>query len=425
LRTLAEAIRILCRFGSRKDVEKAREVESLLENWLSSHIRRRELAITDLEGSSINSTGATREISSPSGPTLSICYRAMGICQAHWSRLSYDADGRSELQKTAVGSLKAALEIGLDESQNIDTLYALGLLLAEKRDLPGAIKVVKRAFTSSSSSGGSLSPDGMMSDNNASGAQLPHFSRERKLVPLWHLLALLLSARSDFSTASKSCEAAFEQFLSPENLFGDSSQTSQNDNNRSSSDQKPSKVETPSKTGSRAVEDFEKESMIQVKITQLGLIEVLEGPVAAVDACDELLALYARMFGDPNIRGYERTRMIHIEPPKSSAGTVKTIVGSVLGRSKSHRASKRNLTVESGDQQALSLALMKRETCPKLANVTVFYTMAVRMKNHIEYIAYSGKRALVVFRNVLLMLRMYPRQIRLTSLPFLNPKMTR
>jgi len=71
-------------------------------------------------------------------------------------------------------------------------------------------------------------------------------------------------------------------------------------------------------------------------MTQLALVEVVEGSDSAVDLSDELLALYNRLFGDPD---HDKPKVqvppTIVVPPKSSIGSIR---GSIF-RSKSSRRS--------------------------------------------------------------------------------------
>jgi tetratricopeptide (TPR) repeat protein len=304
LRTSAEAVRVLCRFGSRHEAEKALEIGHSIERWLeqSEHIRSAS------DAGSVASTDALVE------PTaLATAYCAIGISQAHWARHTYEVEQRAVFQAKAVQHLRRALSPSLGDSNNIEALYALALVLAETRDIPGAIKVVKRAL-SPASNASNISADGVLSSGRAS-----EFSRERRLIPLWHLLALLLTSRSDFVAAERACEAAFEQFGDPTVLFGDEEGNvyrSEHLNQTAGSD-------TINHGIVDRMEGFEKNSILQIKMTQLALMEDIEGSVSAVDGCDELLALYNRLFGDPARQRTTLDPATTAMPPKSSVGTIR------------------------------------------------------------------------------------------------------
>ncbi len=350
LRTTAEAIRVLCRFGTRKEAERARDIEKFASEWLERQVA---------PGAFLPSAAGLRGRSSVSSLTAATVYRAIGISGAHWARFTYDTSARVTLQAEAAGSLRKAADIEGDHNMNLNTLYALGLLLAEMRDIPGAIAIVKRALSSPTTSHTSTAPDGYTSADateDAPNSDLSSFLRERKLIPLWHLLALLLTARSDFTMGEKACEAAFQQFLSPTNLFGGDNQGPSFKSDHLNSIIRDSTDDKHKRYGGNALVDrmgnFEKEGLIQLKITQLNIVALLDGPGAAIEASDELLALYARLFGDPKVSGSKQLpRRTDFAPPKSAAGTVKSLVGSVLGRSKhSQRHSRKPVT---GQDQAL------------------------------------------------------------------------
>ncbi|KAF2736928.1 filamentation protein-like protein [Polyplosphaeria fusca] len=308
LRTAAEAIRILCRFGSRKEAEKAIAIGESIEKWLEQTIHAKSPT------SETNSSLTLEHAIVPR--SLAVAYAALGIAQAHWARFTYEADTRSSIQARGVRYLRKSLEPKFDSPDSIEALYALSLVFAEMRDIAGAIKTAKRALSTATTQTGLMSADGDIS----SGLNT-EFGRERKLIPVWHLLALLLTTRSEFGSAEKACEAAFEQFGDPAVLFGkeDEQYRSEHLNNA---------------TGRRAegydvgivdlMEGFEKNGILQIKMTQLTLLETLEGSHAAVDGSDELLALYARLFGDPAAEHAKLQPPITAPaPPKSAVGTIR------------------------------------------------------------------------------------------------------
>lgn len=327
LRTSAEAIRLLCRFGSRAEVEKAKDISEMIEKWLKEH--------TPAKPSSRGSReDGVRKDAVVSPKALAISYGAVGMANAHWARLTYDAKARAGLQAHAVDCYRQALSPKHEYQYSTETRYALALLLAEMRDISDAIKVVKQALGPVSSSIPSLAPEGLISDSNK--AEEKHgFLQERKSVQLWHLLGLLLTARSDYEVAGRVCDAAFEQFGDPSNIFGGEPEQFQSEHLNNLPDGNIEKAKRRSTGILPAMEHFEKESLLQVKITQLSLIEAIHGSNAAVDACAQLLGLYAHLYGDPS------TQAVSLQPPLASINPPKTshsIRESILGRS---RASKR------------------------------------------------------------------------------------
>jgi tetratricopeptide (TPR) repeat protein len=321
LRTAAEAIRILCRFGSREEAEKALNISQHIDKWLKQHTP----SISFLNPTPADRDEA-RETEEPTKyhlqpRTLALAYRAIGISQAHWALWTYEASSRTNLQKQAIHYLRKALEPKFEDPHNLDSLYALGLALAKTRDIPGALRIVKRALSPPSKLDSSISADRVIS-NGSSQTSVPYL-RERKLIPLWHLLSLLLAARSDYNTAAKTCEAAFEQFGDPVILFGrDDDKQYQSDHlNHASGKEKRGNAQWAIVD---QMETYEKIGIIEIKMTQLSLVETLENSNTAVDESDELLGLYARLFGDPSDDQTKRHLQIATPaPPKTSASTAK------------------------------------------------------------------------------------------------------
>lgn len=301
LRTSAEAIRLLCRFGCRKEAEKAVEIGRNLEKWLNHYEDTKPTT-------GASEVPAKRALVEPTA--LAIAYCAIGVAQAHWAQFTYDADARAGIQGKAIQSLRKSLSPSFEDPGNVDALYALAVVLAETRDIIGAIKVAKRALSSATKTQAAYSTDGVLSNGSAT-----EFGRERKLIPIWHLLALLLTSRSEYTAAEKACEAAFAQFGDPTILFGTDAGTVRSEHLKDASGHNVSTPGVVDRMG-----NFEKSGILQIKMTQLALIEVTDGAVAAVDGCDELLALYGRLFGAPATEKPKLEVPAALMPPKSSAG---------------------------------------------------------------------------------------------------------
>jgi tetratricopeptide (TPR) repeat protein len=317
---------LLCRFGSRTEAEKAVNIGLHIENWLHQ-FEQTKLA---------SDSGTTTAIETHVEPAaLAVAYCAIGISQAHWAQFTYQADARAGIQAKAIRFLRKALSPTLKDSNNVDALYALAVMLAETRDIPAAIKTVKRALSSATKNETLLGTDGVLSRG-----MVTEFSRERKLIPLWHLLALLLTSRSEFNAAEKACEAAFAQFGDPTILFGiDDSSLYRSEHLKEANGEDTQPRGIVDRMG-----DFEKSGILQIKMTQLALIEVTDGALAAVDGCDELLALYGRLFGVPVAAKAKLEVPGILAPPKSSAGTIR---GSIFrGRRGSSKVAERVPVVE-------------------------------------------------------------------------------
>ncbi|RDL32127.1 Uncharacterized protein BP5553_09529 [Venustampulla echinocandica] len=322
LRTVSECIKALCRYRPRQGAERARELGQYLTDWLD---KRRPFEQHNGNGRSLANglSGNPNTIIAPR--VFAIVWRCIGLSHAQWAQETRDASAREDIQLQAITCFRKALSPEYESSTDVETLFALATILAERRELGPAIEVLKV---------GLLPPRPCTPiSSHASGLSYglrPYpgrFAREKSLIPLWHLMALLLSARQDFATAVRSCEGAFEQFQDPKYLFGE-----QQLNRTYRSDHLSANI-TPQDSGIvDDMNDFEKVCVLEVKMTQLTLIEVLEGPEVAVNASDELLSLYARLFGDVHEESSPVRAVGGSLPPKSSSGTVKTIKGSIFGR---------------------------------------------------------------------------------------------
>lgn len=330
--TGAEAIRILCRFGARREAERARGIAKKLEQWLDYQRHKQ-----DDRPMSPQSYGSHLE--PPVSPkAISIAYHALGISEANWARWTYDASSRSEIQAKAVRYLRQALDSRWGNSDDLEILYTYALLLAESRDIPGAVRLVKAALAQQISQPENvpgLVVDGLPPDTGVVDSSLD-FAHERKLVPFWHLFALLLTARADPANASKACDAAFEQFQDPSNLFGNE------DLRLNQLNEKEKQGEVSNYALVDRMGRFEKEGIIQIKITQIALIEELEGPTAAVDSSTEVLALYARLFGDLRSDKGKADKSL---PPKRPKTAMSSIRASILSRGRSRRRGENLLSI--------------------------------------------------------------------------------
>jgi hypothetical protein len=334
LQTASEAVRILCRFGNRKEAEKAREICVKLEEWLTK-------SSFEAQNSPSKETHTTLPVKLPISPKVtSEVYRALGTCEAQWARLTYDASARNGHQQQAVDHFRTALDPQYGNTGDLETKYSLALMLAEMREISPAIKIVKQTLAQKTANPDRFSTylPNSPTTGDLDGRDSFDFARERKMIPFWHLLSLLLTAKADLITAVRSSNAAFEQFDDLTNLFGAEREfRSEHLNETEKQGSKPAKGLID------RMERYEKEGIIQVRITQIALMETMEGPTEAIDASAELLALYARLFGDPksDLLNAHR-RMTTAKPPKSSVGTFRQ---SILGRAKSRRREEKTLSM--------------------------------------------------------------------------------
>ncbi|SPO04477.1 uncharacterized protein DNG_07162 [Cephalotrichum gorgonifer] len=314
LETMSQCILALCRYGDHDAIEKARDVAGELEDMLAR--------LPQIQSAKASAAMPEINESSPEHPpiphrVLAQAWQVIGLAHANWSRVMFDSALRIEVQNKAVRCLRKSLSPEFGRSRDIRGLFALGLLLAERRELTAAIDIVKAALAAGKT--------------NDPRADLIHgrYWQERSLISLWHLLGLLLSARQDYGMAAKACEAAFEQFKDTTVLFGHQEQFRSHHLNEAEA----RRDRQGHQYGRGLVDEmdvFEKESMLEVKMTQLALIELVDGPDVAVNASSELLALYARLFGTIQTKALNPPKTADV--PKTS-GTLRSIKGSIFGRS--------------------------------------------------------------------------------------------
>ncbi|KAI0402683.1 hypothetical protein F4802DRAFT_617397 [Xylaria palmicola] len=333
LETVSQAIIALCKYGFQDAAETARDLGADLEEML----QKTSPPLPNTGGSipTVDEENRNGVVLHPRVPArvYALAWQAIGLSQAHWSRVTFDPSVRADLQTKAIRSLQKSLSPEVGNPADIRSLFTLSVLLAEQRELTAAIDIVKAALLSNKKPAEQhLEPS-------------PYW-RERSLIPLWHLLALLLSARQDYTMAARSCEAAFEQFNDPEVLFGSQTlQGSFRSEHLNDAEARNDRIRLGGLVDE--MDDLEKEGIIQVKMTQLALLELLEGPEVAVNASQELLILYTRLFGSIQVKSLTTTSKPFSEAPKSSASTLRSIRGSIFGNKsdKSTGHSRRRSTI--------------------------------------------------------------------------------
>ncbi|KAM0272542.1 hypothetical protein ACHAQH_008678 [Verticillium albo-atrum] len=352
LETVSQCILALCRYGGREAIEKARDLGAELEDWMA---RLPQLRAGVSDGPTLPELEETTSALHPeiAPRSVALSWQAVGLSHAHWSRVTHDASSRVELQAKAIRCLRKAVSPELGRTRDVRSLFALGLLLAERRELTPAIEIVKTALISNKSS-----------DDVQNHYHGPYW-QQRSLLPLWHLLALLMSARQDYAMAERSCEGAFEQFGDSNILFGRSKEGFRSDH-LNDLDEKNAEADSGVVD---EMDDFERESILEVKMTQLMLVEVVEGPDFAVNASHELLSLFQRLFG--NIKPSKPTLNLPktTEVPKSSAGTLRSIRGSIFGgrSERTGRTSRRASLLESEKSMVQSTRPPTMQTAPSVA----------------------------------------------------------
>ena len=344
LRTASEGVRILCLYGGRRGVKRAEAVVQVLEDWV------RDVVASMKDAGSVHGDGhaaqAQTKLQLSLNRAVALAYHAIGICHGYSAKWTTDASHRPHISSAAVSCVRKALGVSdVDEPTKRNSLYTLGKLLAESRELDAGVAVVRRAIAPFAHGPLHIAlgfPDKSLDttifgESNHSVAQ-----PSGTTLPLWHLLVLLLSAQEEYDLGLCICEAVMVYFLDPTldddvNSRGDEPTIQETDSVNGPSSSSSSKPDERSPVGHFTMEDLE--SLLQLKMTHLALVEVTEGVEAAINASSDLLVLYHRLFGDPSdLR--DGTRSIFstkLQVPKSSGGTMRSFRGSVLSRPKSTR----------------------------------------------------------------------------------------
>lgn len=297
--TAAAGIKMLCFCGRRREAERAADLGNVLSNWLQPHCSQEP----------VHSPERPTTVSIVHGRALATGLCALGLSQAHWANLTYDNSARSDLRAEAISNTEAASRPRFGEDKNVEILYYHSLALSRARNFDGAIRVIKKALSNQPNK---IAPRAYIFENEPDLDSFPDIYKRRFLLKSWHLLALLLSAEQNFSTSMSSCDAALElfgiQFVSGRLQIRGVDQGN--------------------------LEIFEKESLVEIKMTQLALTEVVGGPEEAVNASGQLLGLYAKLFRYTEHLVPMQATPRPSSPPASRNGTIKSLRGSFLSRSR-------------------------------------------------------------------------------------------
>lgn len=320
LQTITTGINMFCAYGRRSEVERCHKLRDQLEQWLANNISENFNHYDDTQVSkSTEVTGLViQSLVSPN--ILATVYRAIGTSQAQWARLTYEASTRADLRAAAIKNFRKALKSHCG-SEDVDTLYALATVLAEARDVSDAIVAAKLALATK------LQDLSVLKSLHCQ-SMFEERSRSR-LNKLWHLLALLLSATEDFETATTLCDAALNDcgviFHVNEKKAGG-----------------------PFKE----LETAEKRHIMELKMTQMILTEVIQGPEFAINASSELLELYSTLFGSPDSEDKVQTSRSY-SPSHTSRSTTNTLRGGIFARSKPSESLRPSTATDSAGSQGL------------------------------------------------------------------------
>lgn len=363
--TAAAGIKMLCYYGRRHEVEQSLKITKVVEDWLQKLHNPKlspkpAVSANDLPEDLMEQP---RAIKSPvHGKALALGYHALAIGQSYWARTTYETSSRSELQSKALANFRKALEPELGEEDNVEILYSFAFVLAETREIDPAIAIIKRALspgTKAPSMNGVATAD--FASDNADYEPPTDADSRGLLLRSWHLLALLLSVRHEFATAIASCEAALDLYGNKSILYGNTRRLD---------------------TSGLALS--ERKNIIEIKVTQLALSEVVDGPEEAVNSSGELLGLYAELFKHVQKPAF-KIQVPFQSPPSSANGTLRSLRGSILGLPKDPTLKSRNTGLRAQDTTSGSLPSFEtpeEDTRPPTISVTGLDGATSRNTNH-------------------------------------------
>lgn len=293
--TTADCINLLCTYGDREQSEKVLDIAAILTSWL--------------DDSAIATSTPIDDDKSTCGIARTAAIRALGQAKANRARHVYDPALRTAFYNEAIAHYRATTSGSNSSSLDVETAGQLALVLAEIRDVDGAISTLKDALSSEQNTHQEVD--------------------QRKLLPLWHHLVLLLSAREDFASALSTCRLALDIYKgATQGILIDGHKDDVNGSPR------------PNEGRPNPLEDDDRAHLIQLKLTEIDLVAVLESPSVAVVKAAEPLSLYARLFGVTTTlpATARRTQQpLSIAARKASHSTLRNIRNSILGRPKSSR----------------------------------------------------------------------------------------
>ncbi|KAF2218772.1 hypothetical protein BDZ85DRAFT_307119 [Elsinoe ampelina] len=325
LYTVSEAIKFLCLYGDSKHALKAYELGQTVSSWLhQKRPRSSSVGSKDYDPSLTSEKVEAEQFSTQSA--LAAAYKGIGQSKATWARYVQETKLRGDLQDEADRSLVRSLHLAGQSDPDLEIAYLLAYSQAERRSIADAMETVTTALSQDKKRIGSS-----LSQSPAEVA----FEAQRRRLPLLHLLVLLLSANNQYDTAVTVCETALEETI-------DAARACERviNGQAEGDDEDYSYAELPSYLAENLL-DTEKECLIQLKISEMELLNLIENVAYAASKRQELLKMYEQLFGNPRSKSAAPTTDANTisSMPKSRPGTVKSFRESIFGRPKSSRRS--------------------------------------------------------------------------------------
>lgn len=296
---------MLCLYGARNENERAMDILKILKTWVQDSEAKSsevgQIASGANKHNAVNGSKVRR--SAVSETTIALAHHALGVCHFYWSHWTHESSSRGDLRKSAVSTFRQTLQLEVEETFKLELLYSLAYTLADNRQNDAAIKIARSAVS-------------IELDDDEAQLDL-HPYRRNLLLKSWHLLALLLSSREKYAAGSTACDAAFDLYEGKESLH---------DHPENSAPESSLRIS-------------ERQGLLELRMTQIALLEILHGPEEAVNAAGDLLGLYHRLFSgvSPKTSNFS-TQLRPPSPTVSAAGTQRSFRGSFLGHPKDRRS---------------------------------------------------------------------------------------
>ena len=297
------AVRILCRFGSYQHANLALSIGQMIHRWLvdgaptNARDRPHFDASIDFENINLKSLGKIYGVAATAH-----ALQAIGLCYATYAVTSNDADLRAEFLQQSSTIIRFAMdasEHSQPQYEALESCYMLTSIAVMKGDFMEAITSSRALHSERNSSAADLSLDDNMPRNAV------------QAIPVQHLRYLISKLRlqpfNPTVTDSADFASTIIEILYPSN--DDSADT---------------------KSLVEEVDNHGKMNCIEACCTSVTYTGIQSGGNAAVQKCSELIYLYTRLYGpvkeDAGHSGKFATAQSQSTPPKSSKGTVRSIV---------------------------------------------------------------------------------------------------
>lgn len=292
LLTAARGLKALCHHGTQDDFERYYELWKTLDSWY-------------LEARSEHRKRPKSEDTKMMDKVLIYVGNSLFLCMAAWAEHADDEAVRDSQFDMALTNIETALQFPLRDEDHVELLYASARIEASMNEPSKALSTIKKAI------------DVGLGPGRLKRQHITPRVRHR-ILKCWHLAALLLSADSQYARAADSCNAAWELYGGRDLLYS-------------------SPEAFKSVPG---LQMFEKIHVIEMGITNMLLIENLDGGEFAIASSKWLLTIYANAF-----ESHEKNELPSFDwfpsspssPAPSTTHTHRSLRGSILGLPKGFR----------------------------------------------------------------------------------------